>query len=156
MQSVIIFILIVIAVCGKTGTSECLTKEGKTEEHISSFVGTFPADKPEYVILVVVDRPTSGNYYGSVVATPYVKMVFEGIIKYKNMQPSSELASDLKKIEKNIEMPNLVGKSLSEAAGIITNLGLQYELDGEGGVVKAQYPAPTTMMYKNGIVVLAT
>ena len=62
---------------------------------------------------------------------------FEGIIKYKNMQPSSELVSDLRKMEKNIEMPNLVGKSLSEAAGIITNLGLQYELDGEGGTVKA-------------------
>ena len=72
------------------------------------------------------------------------------------MQPSSELASDLRKMEKNIEMPNLVGKSLSEAAGIITNLGLQYELDGEGGTVKAQYPAPTTMMYKNGVVVIST
>ena len=62
----------------------------------------------------------------------------------------------MKKLEKNIEMPNLVGKSLSQAVGIITNLGLQYELDGDGGVVQAQYPAPTTMMYKNGIVVLTT
>ncbi len=142
---------------GKTGTTETFTSSGKINgEYIASFVGTFPADDPDYVILVVVDRPTSGSYYGSVVATPYAKMVFEGIIKYKNMQPSSELASDLRKMEKNIEMPNLVGKSLSEAAGIITNLGLQYELDGEGGVVKAQYPAPTTMMYKNGIVVLTT
>ncbi|MBR4124062.1 MAG: PASTA domain-containing protein, partial [Clostridia bacterium] len=143
-------------VSGKTGTTELMTSTGKTGEHIASFVGAFPADKPEYVILVVVDRPTSGSYYGSIVATPYAKMVFEGIIKYKNMQPSSELASDLKKMEKNIEMPNLVGKSLSEAVGMVTNLGLQYELDGEGGTVKAQYPAPNTMMYKNGIVVLTT
>ena len=112
-------------------------ENGKTGEHIASFVGSFPADNPEYVILVVVDRPTSGHYYGSIVATPYAKMVFEGIIKYKNMQPSSELASDLRKMEKNIAMPNLIGKSLSQAAGIITNLGLQYELDGEGGTVKA-------------------
>ena len=119
-------------------------------------MGAFPADNPEYVILVVVDEQSSGNYYGSIVATPYAKMVFEGIIKYKNMQPNDSLAVDLKKMEKNIEMPNLVGKSLSEAVGIIKNLGLQYELDGEGGKVKAQYPAPTTMMYKNGIVVIST
>lgn len=143
-------------VSGKTGTTELMTSTGKTGEHIASFVGAFPADKPEYVILVVVDKPTSGSYYGSIVATPYAKMVFEGIIEYKNLVPSSELVNDLKKMEKNIEMPNLVGKSLSEAVGMVTNLGLQYELDGEGGTVKAQYPAPTTMLYKNGIVVLTT
>ena len=133
-----------------------MSTTGKTGEHIASFVGAFPADKPEYVILVVVDRPTSGSYYGSIVATPYAKMVFEGIIKYKNIPPSDTLAVDLKKMEKNIEMPNLVGKSLSDAVGIIKNLGLQYELDGEGGKVKAQYPAPKEMLYKNGIVVLTT
>ncbi len=83
-------------------------------------------------------------------------MVFQGIIEYKNIEPNENLASDLKRMEKNISMPNLVGKSLSEAVGIISNLGLQYELDGEGGMVTAQYPAPETMMYKKGIVVLQT
>ena len=53
-------------------------------------------------------------------------------------------------------MPNLVGKSLSEAIAVVTNLGLQYETAGEGGIVTKQYPAPTTMVYKNGIVVLTT
>ena len=142
---------------GKTGTSQ--KYEGNSiasGKFTSSFVGTFPADNPEYVILVVVDEPSSGNYYGSIVATPYAKMVFEGIIEYKNISPSEDLASDLKKMEKNIEMPNLVGKSLSEAVSIIKNLGLQYELDGEGGTIKAQYPAPKEMLYKNGIVVLTT
>lgn len=143
-------------VAGKTGTTELFTETGKTGEHIASFVGTFPANDPEYVILVVVDKPTSGHYYGSIVATPYAKTVFEGIIKYKNIQPTEDLNNDMKKLEKNIEMPNLVGKSLTQAINIITKSGLQYELDGEGGVVKAQYPAPTTMMYKNGIVVLST
>ena len=143
-------------ISGKTGTTEVMTSTGKTGEHIASFVGALPADKPEYVILVVVDRPTSGHYYGSIVATPYAKTVFEGIIKYKNIQPTEDLDRDLKKMEKNIEMPNLVGKSLSQAVGIIKNLGLQYELEGEGGKVLAQYPAPKEMLYKNGIVVLTT
>ena len=133
-----------------------MSTTGKTGEHIASFVGTFPADKPEYVILVVVDKPTSGHYYGSIVAIPYAKTVFEGIIKYKNIQPTEDLDRDLKLMEKNIEMPNLFCKSLSQAVGIIKNLGLQYELEGEGGVVKAQYPAPKEMLYKNGIVVLTT
>jgi stage V sporulation protein D (sporulation-specific penicillin-binding protein) len=141
---------------GKTGTTELMSTTGKTGEHIASFIGTFPANKPDYVILVVVDRPSSGHYYGSIVATPYAKTVFEGIIRYKNIPPTEDLDADLKTMEKNIEMPNLVGKSLSQAVGIIKNLGLQYELEGEGGKVLAQYPAPHEMLYKNGIVVLTT
>lgn len=143
-------------VSGKTGTTELMTATGKTGEHIASFVGGFPADNPQYVILVVVDRPTSGNYYGSIVATPYAKQVFQGIIKYKNIPPDKTLADDLKLLEKNIVMPNIVGMSLSKAITTITNLGLQYELDGENGTVTKQYPAPSTLMYKNGIVVIST
>ena len=142
---------------GKTGTSQKYDGNSiASGKFVSSFVGSFPADNPEYVILVVVDEPSSGNYYGSIVATPYAKMVLEGIIDYKNIQPSKDLASDLQKLEKNITMPNLVGMSLSKAVATVTNLGLQYELDGEGGMVTNQYPAPDTKVYKNGIVVIST
>lgn len=142
---------------GKTGTSQKYAENSiASGKFVSSFVGTFPADKPEYVILVVVDEPSSGNYYGSIVATPYAKMVLQGIIEYKNIQPDETLADDLKKMEKTISMPNLVGMSLSQAVAKITNLGLQYELDGENGVVTNQYPAPDTKLYKNGIVVIST
>ena len=142
---------------GKTGTSQKYDGNSIAKnKFVSSFVGTFPANNPQYVILVVVDEPSSGNYYGSIVATPYAKMVLQGIIEYKNIQPDETLQDDLKAMEKNIEMPNIVGMSLSKAISVITNLGLQYELDGDGGIVTKQYPAPTTMMYKKGIVIIST
>ena len=139
---------------GKTGTSQKYDENGLSGTYVSSFVGTFPADKPEYVILVVVDEPSSGAYYGSVVGTPYAKTVVEGIIKYKNIAPSDNVEQELISMEKNIEMPNLVGKSLANALAILKNLGLQYEVAGEGGIVINQYPAPTTKLFKNGIVIL--
>lgn len=139
---------------GKTGTSQKYDENGLSGTYVSSFVGTFPADKPEYVILVVVDEPSSGAYYGSVVGTPYAKTVIEGIIKYKNIAPSDNVEQELISMEKNIEMPNLVGKSLANAVAILKNLGLQYEVAGEGGIVINQYPAPTTKLFKNGIVIL--
>ncbi len=142
---------------GKTGTSQKYVGNTIAQgKFVSSFIGTFPSINPDYVVYVVVDEPSSGNYYGSIVATPYAKMIFEGIINYKNYQPNSNLQEDLKLVENNISMPSLVGKSLSVAAGILKNLGLQYELDGEGGVVTAQYPAPTTMVCKNYITLLCT
>jgi len=47
-------------------------------------VGYFPANNPKYLALVIIDEPV-GQYYGSTVAAPYAKNVFEGIINLKNI-----------------------------------------------------------------------
>ena len=52
---------------------------------MSSFVGFFPVDSPKYLVLVIVDEP-QGAYYGSVVAAPSAKEVFEGIISLKRLK----------------------------------------------------------------------
>lgn len=142
---------------GKTGTSQ--KYEGNSiakGKFVSSFIGTFPAKNPDYVILVSVDEPTSGAYYGSIVATPYAKLIIEGIIKYKNYQPNQNLAVETALMEKNITMPNLVGLPLSSAINLIKKLGLQYESDGTGGVVISQYPEANTMVFKNAITLICT
>ncbi len=70
---------------GKTGTAQKYENghiaQGK---YVSSFVGFFPANNPEYLALVVVDEP-KGAYYGSTVAAPYAKEVFEGIINVREL-----------------------------------------------------------------------
>lgn len=72
---------------GKTGTAQKY-ENGRIAagKYVSSFVGFFPADDPKYLALVVVDEP-QGAYYGSVVAAPCAREVFEGIISLKNIQP---------------------------------------------------------------------
>ncbi|MBQ8426438.1 MAG: hypothetical protein IJX16_01605, partial [Clostridia bacterium] len=71
---------------GKTGTAQKyengIIAVGK---YVSSFVGYFPANNPKYLALVIIDEPV-GQYYGSTVAAPYAKQVFEGIIKLKNIK----------------------------------------------------------------------
>lgn len=142
-------------VSGKTGTSQKY-EDGKINgKYVSSFVGGFPADNPQYICLVVVDEPSSGAYYGSIVATPYAKKVFEGIIEYKQLTPEN-LEEDLKLIEKTVEMPSLVGLSLSKAVSILKQLNLQYEIDGDGGTIISQTPPPKTMVRERAIVLLGT
>ncbi len=72
-------------VAGKTGTAQKyengIIAQGK---YVSSFVGYFPADNPKYLALVIIDEPV-GQYYGSTVAAPYAKQVFEGIINIKGL-----------------------------------------------------------------------
>ncbi len=142
-------------VSGKTGTSQKYENGQIVPKYVSSFVGCYPADKPKYVVLVIADEPSAGNYYGSIVATPYAKLIFKGIIEYKGDEPIN-LESDLKKMERNIEMPNLVGLSLTKAINILSQLGLQCEIAGEGEVVLEQTPPPGEKLYKNAVVILNT
>lgn len=143
-------------VSGKTGTSQKYEDGKIVQKYVSSFIGAFPADKPEYVVLVIADEPSAGNYFGSVVATPYAKLIFEGIINYKQFKPTENVEEEEKLLEKNIQMPNLVGLSLTEAVAKLTSLGLQYEIAGEGEFVVNQTPPPNAMVFKNSIVVLDT
>ncbi len=142
-------------VSGKTGTSQKYENEKIVQKYYSSFVGAFPADKPDYVVLIVANEPASGHYYGSIVATPYAKLIFENIISYKNYQPEN-LESDLQKMQKNIAVPNFIGKSLTYAVGELNKLGLQVEVYGEGSMVVNQTPPEGSMLYKHGIVLLET
>ena len=75
---------------GKTGTAQKY-ENGRIAvgKYVSSFVGFFPANAPKYLALVIVDEP-QGAYYGSVVASPIAKEIFEGIISLKNIQPMTK------------------------------------------------------------------
>lgn len=77
-------------VAGKTGTAQKYENghiaQGK---YVSSFIGYFPADEPQYLALVIVDEP-QGSYYGSTVAAPCAKEIFEGIIGLLQLPPSEE------------------------------------------------------------------
>ena len=74
-------------VAGKTGTAQKY-EDGHIAQgkYVSSFIGCFPANSPKYLALVIVDEP-QGAYYGSTVAAPCAKQIFEGIIDTLNIPP---------------------------------------------------------------------
>ncbi len=64
---------------GKTGTAK-ISKNGKYEKtYQASFVGYFPADKPLYTCIVIINSPSNGIYYGGLVAGPVFKEVAEKV-----------------------------------------------------------------------------
>ncbi len=63
---------------GKTGTTVTRYQadiNGKKKEYQASFVGYFPADKPMYSCIVVVNTPSNGKIYGSQVAAPVFREI---------------------------------------------------------------------------------
>lgn len=72
---------------GKTGTAQKYENGAiKIGKYVMSFVGFFPANDPMYICLVIVDEPIGGTY-GSTVAAPLCREIFEGIINVKNIKP---------------------------------------------------------------------
>jgi cell division protein FtsI (penicillin-binding protein 3) len=68
-------------VAGKTGTSRRTGAGGRYEAgaYNSSFVGFFPAQAPQLVIYVKLDRP-QGDYYGGLTAAPVTRATLEAIL----------------------------------------------------------------------------
>jgi cell division protein FtsI (penicillin-binding protein 3) len=68
------------AVGGKSGTVRGMSRGRYVAgSYTASFVGLFPADNPQYVILVKLDNP-KGAYYGGKTAAPVSKIVLEAAI----------------------------------------------------------------------------
>lgn len=66
---------------GKSGTTKLL-RDGSynSGDYTASFVGLFPADDVQLVILAKLDRPRNGQVYGGLVAAPILKAIIEGAI----------------------------------------------------------------------------
>ncbi len=68
------------AVAGKSGTTRAWSN-GSYEEgaYFSSFVGFFPAEDPQMVIMVKLDRP-EGAFYGGATAAPVIRATMTDIL----------------------------------------------------------------------------
>ncbi|MBP6506029.1 MAG: penicillin-binding protein 2 [Opitutaceae bacterium] len=77
-------------VAGKTGTAQKLIDGHYSKSrHIGSFVGFFPASRPQVVISVIVDdaQVSGGEAYGRVVGAPSFKHLGEQLIQYLDIKP---------------------------------------------------------------------
>ena len=139
---------------GKTGTAQKYENGAIAQgKYVSSFIGFAPADNPQYIALMIVDEPSNGVYYGSIVAAPYVGEIFKNIFAYKNIE-AVYTDEDLANLGKKVVMPDLRGLSITQAILKLKELGLQYELDGDIGEISYQFPAPQSEISVNSVVLI--
>ncbi|WP_353138137.1 penicillin-binding protein [Pseudopedobacter sp.] len=89
-------------IAGKTGTAQVADGakgyRGK-RKYQASFCGYFPAEKPKYSMIVVVQNPTKGSYYAAQVAGPVFREVADVIY-----------ASDLQ-MYADVKEPRIIGNT---------------------------------------------
>lgn len=71
----------VYSIAGKTGTAQIANRNRgyNKRDYRASFVGYFPADDPQYSIMVTVSNPSKGIYYGNIVAGTVFKDIADKI-----------------------------------------------------------------------------
>jgi cell division protein FtsI (penicillin-binding protein 3) len=77
-------------VAGKTGTVHKSISGGYAKNHyISLFAGLAPATHPRLVIVVTINDPQSGEYYGGIVAAPVFSKVMAGALRLLDVPPDN-------------------------------------------------------------------
>jgi cell division protein FtsI (penicillin-binding protein 3) len=74
-------------VAGKTGTAHKLDHGRYSNRYVASFVGFAPASNPRLLIAVMIDEPSTGDYYGGLVAAPVFSGLMAGALHILGIQP---------------------------------------------------------------------
>jgi|TARA_R110002111_G_scaffold99170_6_gene153317 cell division protein FtsI (penicillin-binding protein 3) len=76
------------SVAGKTGTVKKAIAGGYSEDkYLGIFAGMAPASDPKLVLVVVIDEPKAGDYYGGLVAAPVFSRIMAGALRLMNVAP---------------------------------------------------------------------
>lgn len=138
---------------GKSGTSEKLD-EYPTEamRYVGSMCCFTPADKPEIIMLVMVDEPFNGKIYGSAVAAPVVSAVFSECLENVGIY-AQYTAEELE--NQDTTVPYILGMDGLAAVTKLNEYGLKYEFVGdENGTVTNTTPGAAMSIPKGGTVVI--
>lgn len=119
-------------IAGKTGTAQVATGQGGYQKgmYLASFAGYFPADDPEYSIIVTVNNPRGGTYYGGSVAGPVFKEIAERVYAIRSLfkepeedseNPDAPVFPEIKKggseniirIAEELNIRNITGKPVT-------------------------------------------
>ena len=76
-------------VAGKTGTSRKASAGGYSRRYIGYFAGLVPVDKPRFSMVVAINDPTKGSYYGGIVAGPVFRNTMEGALRLMDVSPDN-------------------------------------------------------------------
>lgn len=72
---------------GKTGTAKVAIAGGYGKDYVGAFVGIAPMSNPRFVMVVIINEPHSGKFYGGVVAGPVFSEVMQRTLQLYNIPP---------------------------------------------------------------------
>lgn len=161
-------------VAGKTGTSRRVVDGRYTSTYISSFAGLFPAEDPQFVVIVKIENPR-GAYYGGETAAPLLKVMLEQALQARQSSISrarpagpavaavatttaAPAAAEAPAVVVTlpfegppeaapalVTVPEVAGRSVRAASLALHRRGLRVRLSGSGSVTATRPAAGVTL-----------
>lgn len=141
---------------GKTGTAQKII-DGRYAQgkYIASFIAVAPVDDPKIALLVVIDEPSAGQYYGGTIAAPVAKEILEDTLNYLEVTPIYT-EEEKKMMTETVKVPDVRNMKIGDAGKTLTEIGLRYTTEylnlTSDSVVIDQFPLPDTEVQKGSIV----
>ncbi|MBU6501380.1 MAG: penicillin-binding protein 2 [Burkholderiales bacterium] len=83
------------SVGGKTGTARKQAGKGYSNKYRAWFTGMAPIDKPRIVVAVMINAPSSGGYFGGLLAAPVFSEVVQQTLRIMNVPPDLAVKPDI-------------------------------------------------------------
>ena len=143
-------------IAGKTGTAQKINEHTSgymDGRYIASFCGFAPVENPELVVLVVIDDPSAGSFYGGQIAAPVARDIFSQLFRFMHISPSSDTFAEMNKDKETaakpapavndgkVRMPDLTGMSIRDVSRKLAELGLGIDVQGNGLARSQSIPA---------------
>ena len=135
---------------GKTGTAQYYNQD----KYDSSFIGIFPVNDPQFVVLVVLYGIEGNTYYASQTAAPLFKKIANDLIRYYKL-PSQEKQKE-PPVNETLKLADYSRQNLYNVKNTLKELGLEYKIVGNGNAIIDQIPKAGSEVYKNSTVFLFT
>ncbi|MFP3013735.1 MAG: peptidoglycan glycosyltransferase FtsI [Arsenophonus sp. NC-QC1-MAG3] len=79
----------------KTGTVKKVGNNGHyINEYIAYTAGGAPASNPRYALVVIINTPTAGKYYGGAVSAPVFRSIIGGVLRLMNIEPDALISNE--------------------------------------------------------------
>ncbi|AYC29158.1 penicillin-binding protein [Paenisporosarcina cavernae] len=142
-------------VAGKTGTAQIPNEYGRyeygPENYLYSFLGMAPAEDPQLIVYVAVQKPKlPATELGSAPVSKVFKSVVDNSLKYLNIKPEKVVATP------SIEMENYKGKEVGAVQSSLLANKMQVVVIGNGKSISAQYPESGSSLLNGNLVLLQT
>jgi cell division protein FtsI (penicillin-binding protein 3) len=108
----------VYSIAGNTGTAQIAKGKGygKDKNNITyqaSFVGYFPADKPKYTCIVVVNAPSGDVYYGGKVSGPIFRQIADRVYAteldiHASVNSMASTTPQIPQVKSGLSLPTMI------------------------------------------------
>ena len=86
----------------KTGTAKKVGPDGRyVNKYIAYTAGVAPASRPRFALVVVINDPQAGKYYGGAVSAPVFGAIMGGVLRTMNIEPDALPTVDKNELVKN-------------------------------------------------------